>query len=253
MNRAALEIDGVVKRFGGNLALDDVTLRLGPGEIHAVIGPNGAGKSTLFSVIAGEHVPERGAIRVGGRDITRLSPSRRVRLGIARAFQVARVFPGLSVRDNVCAALLAAGGHSGVFWAVRRGREAQAAAHDALAQLHLEGRRDVLAGELSQGDRKRLEIAMVLVLEPAVLLLDEPTAGMSPTETTATVELVRELWSTRGLTVLLTEHDMQVVFDLAQHLTVLHLGHVLASGDPAAVRADPRVTEVYLGSEDGAA
>lgn len=249
MSAAALEIDGVVKRFGGNLALDDVTLSLQSGQIHALIGPNGAGKSTLFSVIAGEHRPDRGAIRLGDRDVTRMSASRRVRLGLARAFQVARVFPQMTAAENVTAAVLSASRRSRVCWSSRPQRSAREAAIDALAQVHLKDRSDALARELAQGDRKRLEIAMVMVLEPSVLLLDEPTAGMSPSETAATVELIRSLWSSRELTVLLTEHDMQVVFDLAHHLTVLHLGHILASGDPAEVRASPEVAEVYLGGQ----
>jgi branched-chain amino acid transport system ATP-binding protein len=249
----ALEIDGVVKRFGGNLALDDVALGVERGEIHAVIGPNGAGKSTLFGVISGEHAPERGAIRLGGRDVTSMSPSGRVRLGVARAFQVARVFPDLTVQDNVVAAVVAATGGSRVLWSSRPLRAARIAATDALAQMRLAALGGRRARELSQGDRKRLEIAMVLVTDPSVLLLDEPTAGMSPEETQATVALIRELWTERGLTVLLTEHDMQVVFDLAQRLTVLHLGRVLMCGDPAEVRASDEVARVYLGGGGGGA
>ena len=249
----ALEIDGVVKRFGGNLALDDVDLNVPLGELHAVIGPNGAGKSTLFSVIAGEHAPERGAIRLDGRDLTKMAPSRRVHLGLARAFQVARVFPDLTVEDNVSAAVLAATGGSRSLWGTRRLRTAREVGREALAQMRLDGHGGQRARELSQGDRKRLEIAMVLVTEPQVLLLDEPTAGMSPDETQATVALIRDLWSSRGLTVLLTEHDMQVVFDLAQRVTVLHLGHVLLTGGPAEVRASDEVAAVYLGGQDAAA
>jgi branched-chain amino acid transport system ATP-binding protein len=250
---AAVEVRGVVKSFAGTLALDDVSLAVPAGQLHAVIGPNGAGKSTLFGVIAGEHRPERGTVHVGGRDVTRMAVHRRVRAGVARAFQVARVFPDMTVRRNVAAAVLAASGAAGVCWRGAPLRAAAAAADEALERLGLAAAGDRAARTLSQGDRKRLEIAMALVLNPTLLLLDEPTAGMSPEETAATVGLVRELWSAGGLTVLLTEHDMQVVFDLAQQLTVLHRGHVLCSGDPAAVRERDDVQEVYLGRSRGSA
>jgi branched-chain amino acid transport system ATP-binding protein len=237
----------VTKSFGGNLVLDDISLTVAAGQIHAVIGPNGAGKSTLFGVIAGEHVPERGRVSLGGRDITRVPPHRRVKLGVARAFQVAHVFPDLTVRENVSSAVIAAAGTAHTFW--RRGplRAAEQAVGAALEQMRLQDLSEQRARELSQGDRKRLEIAMALELRPSLLLLDEPTAGMSPEETASTVALVHELWARTGLTVLLTEHDMQVVFDLAQQLTVLNTGFVLATGEPEEVRAREDVMEVYLG------
>jgi len=246
----AITIDGVVKRFGSHAALDDVALEVPSGEIHAVIGPNGAGKSTLFSVIAGQHVPERGTVTLDGRDITRMKPARRVRLGIARAFQVARVFPQMSVLDNVATAAIASSGSSAVFWHSRPLRPARERALRALREIGLEDHREDLAGGLAQGDRKRLELGMVLVMNPEVLLLDEPTAGMSPQETSETVTLVRELWQRHGLTVLLTEHDMQVVFGLASRLTVLNFGTVLASGDPQEIRGRRDVIDVYLGHGD---
>ncbi|HSF26753.1 MAG TPA: ABC transporter ATP-binding protein [Actinomycetes bacterium] len=252
MTGAALELAGVTKSFGGNLVLDDVTLTIAPGQVHAVIGPNGAGKSTLFGVIAGEHVPERGRVALDGRDITRVPAHRRVGLGVARAFQVAHVFPELTVRENVTSAVIAASGASGTFWRRRPLRVAQPIVDAALDQMRLQDLSERLARELSQGDRKRLEIAMALELRPGLLMLDEPTAGMSPEETAATVALVRELWERTGLTVLLTEHDMQVVFDLAQQLTVLNLGAVLATGEPSEVRAREDVMDVYLGRSHGA-
>ena len=250
---AAVEVRGVVKRFAGNPALDDVDLTVPAGQLHAVIGPNGAGKSTLFGVIAGEHRPERGTIHIAGRDVTRMAAHRRVRAGVARAFQVARIFPDMTVRQNVVAAVIAANGSARVFWRGKPLRSAAAAVDEALERLALTAIGDRVARALSQGDRKRLEIAMALMLRPKLLLLDEPTAGMSPEETAATVELVREIWSLGGLTVLLTEHDMQVVFNLAQQLTVLDRGHVLCSGDPAAIRERDDVKEMYLGRSDGAA
>ena len=244
----AVEVRNVVKRFAGNTALDDVELAVPTGQVHAVIGPNGAGKSTLFGVIAGEHRPDRGSVHVAGRDVTSMSAHRRVKAGVARAFQVARVFSEMTVEENVTAAVVAAHDTSRVFWSGRGLRRARQPVADALEQMGLADLRERQARALSQGDRKRLEIAMALVLEPKLLLLDEPTAGMSPEETAATLELVRELWTRTGLTVLLTEHDMQVVFGLAQQLTVLNRGHVLCTGDPGVVRERDDVKEIYLGA-----
>jgi branched-chain amino acid transport system ATP-binding protein len=247
VDAGGLELVGVVKRFGGHTVLDDVTLSVAAGTIHAVIGPNGAGKSTLFGVIAGETPVERGRILLDGRTITRFSASHRVRIGVARAFQVAHIFPGLTVLDNVVSAALASSRHAHRVWPSRAMGKAREQAHAALEETGLAGLARARAQGLSQGDRKRLEIAVTLQLDPKVLLLDEPTAGMSPEETAATVELVRDLWRRSGLTVLLTEHDMNVVFGLAQQLTVLAAGQVLVTGDPAEVRERSDVRDVYLG------
>jgi branched-chain amino acid transport system ATP-binding protein len=244
----AVEVRNVVKRFAGNTALDDVELSVPAGQVHAVIGPNGAGKSTLFGVIAGEHRPDRGTVHVAGRDVTSMSAHRRVKAGVARAFQVARVFAEMTVEENVTVAVVAAHDTSRVFWSGRGLRRARRPVAEALDEMRLGDLRSRQARALSQGDRKRLEIAMALVLEPKLLLLDEPTAGMSPEETAATVELVHELWARTGLTVLLTEHDMQVVFGLAQQLTVLNRGSVLCTGAPGAVRERDDVREIYLGA-----
>jgi branched-chain amino acid transport system ATP-binding protein len=244
-----LELEGVHKWYGANLALEDVTLQIPEGELHAIIGPNGAGKSTLFGVIAGEHLTEKGRVVFGGRDVTRMSPPRRVAAGMARAFQVARVFPALTVAQNLEVAVLAASHKGFVFWRSTRSclddGQLQAAL-DRVRLTRLAGRR---ARQLSQGDRKRLEIAMALALGARLLLLDEPTAGMSPEETDETVELVRSLWRDGGLTVLLTEHDMKVVFGLAQRITVLQQGRVLCTGDPREVARRPDVIEAYLGKD----
>lgn len=251
MKATDLELTGVTLRFGGHLVLDDIDLLVEAGSIHAVIGPNGAGKSTLFGVIAGEHSPQRGTVRMGERDLNRAAGYRRVGMGVARAFQVAHVFPDFTVRENVAAAIVAArrGGLNFFSGApMRRARDAAERALEDLGMRSLAGRK---ARELSQGDRKRLEIAMSLELEPTVLLLDEPTAGMSPEETAGTVTLIQELWQRTGLTVLLTEHDMTVVFGLAQQLTVLNAGRILATGDPADVRLREDVREVYLGRGHG--
>ena len=242
-----IELRGVTKRFGGNAALDGVDLHVPAGQIHAVIGPNGAGKSTLFGAVAGQLPLDSGTVLLDGRDVTGTSPQRRVRLGIGRAFQVARLFPSLTVRDNIVAAVLARQGKSLVFWSSRAVRGARGEAQQLLDELRLGDLSARLAGSLSQGDRKRLEIAMVLALSSRVLLLDEPTAGMSPEETEATVHLVRQLWAERELTVLITEHDMDVVFGLAQAVTVMYRGTVLCTGDPETVRGRPDVADVYLG------
>lgn len=244
---AAVELKSVSKSFGGNKALDGVDLRLNRGEMHAVIGPNGAGKSTLFAAIAGEFPLDRGTVYLDGRDITRVAAQRRVRLGIGRVFQVARLFPSLSVVDNLTAALVARQGRAFAFWSAGTVRRTRAEAQALLEELRLGPLSHHVAGQLSQGDRKRLEIAMVLALQPRVLLLDEPTAGMSPEETEETVSLIGQLWSARKLSVLITEHDMNVVFNLAQTITVMVRGTVLCTGEPDVVRTRPDVAEVYLG------
>jgi branched-chain amino acid transport system ATP-binding protein len=234
-------------RYGGNTALDGVSLQVAAGDLHAIIGPNGAGKSTLFGVISGEHTPNHGKVLLGGEDITAWRPHRRVRMGIARAFQVARIFPDLSVIRNVETAVLCAQRRTAVFWWPARGEGLTRPASGALELVGMGHLRDRRAAELSQGDRKRLEIAMALTLNTRVLLLDEPTAGMSPEETEATVDLIARLHQDRELTILLTEHDMKVVFRLARVLTVLNRGRVLCSGPPEEIRAMPEVVDIYLG------
>lgn len=248
---AALQLVGITKRYGAHVVLDDVDLEVPAGQLRAVIGPNGAGKSTLFGVISGEHAADVGRVLIAGEDVTTLSAHRRVRRGVARAFQVARVFPRLNVRDNVLAAVLARRRQAATFWrpvgSLGLRREI-----DALLELTaLGGLADRLAGALPQGDRKRLEITMALALQARLLLLDEPTAGMSPEETAATVQLVDRLWRQGNLTVVLTEHDMNVVFKLAQAITVLHRGAVVCTGAPEAVRQRADVREIYLGQDDG--
>lgn len=244
---AEVELRGVTKSFGGNKAVADVNLTLRAGELHAVIGPNGAGKSTLFGAIAGELPLDSGSVLLDGRDVTKVGAAKRVHLGIGRAFQVARLFPTLSVVDNVTAALVARHRRSHVFWSTREVRSARSEATRLLDELRLGALGDRLAGSLSQGDRKRLEIAVVLALDPQVLLLDEPTAGMSPEETEATVALIGDLRTERELSVLITEHDMDVVFGLAERVTVMFRGTVLFTGSPTEVRAREDVAEVYLG------
>lgn len=243
---AQLSVRALTKRYGANVALDTVNLEVGNGELHAVIGPNGAGKSTLFAVIAGELRPTGGQVQLNGKDITMLTPQRRVRLGIARAFQISRIFASLSVLENVVVAEVSRARASGTAWRPLD-TKLRARALPIIEEIGLADLRHRLAGELAQGDRKRLEIAMALQLGARLLLLDEPTAGMSPEETASTIELLQRLWRRGELTVLLTEHDMGVVFRLATQLTVLHRGAVLCSGSPEAIRKRDDVREVYLG------
>ena len=245
-----LSVDRVTKRYPGVVALKDVTLDVPPGQVRAIIGPNGAGKSTLFGAITGETPPEEGKIRFNGRDITGMSAWQVVQLGISRAFQIAKIFPRLTVHENVLAAVLARDGVTPQFWKpIGRYRQAQAAADELLGEVGLVGQHSRHAAILAQGDKKRLEIAMALALRPSLLLLDEPTAGMSIEETQGTVQLVRTLWERHKMTVVLTEHDMSVVFALAEEITVFNRGSVLVSGEPEVVRNHPEVKEVYLGQE----
>jgi branched-chain amino acid transport system ATP-binding protein len=240
------------KSYGRIAVLHDVSLQIGADEAHVVIGPNGAGKTTLFKVLTGEVQANRGAVFFRGEELTRLSAHQRVQRGFGRTFQVARVFGKLSVQDNLRVALEAHRRRAHPW--VGLGREAlrgiAQAIEQGLAEIGLAHQREVLAATLAYGDRKRLELAMVLALDPALLFLDEPTAGMSAAERQATVQLLRSVRQQRRLAMLLTEHDMDVVFGLADRISVLHHGRLIASGTPAAIRADARVQEVYLGQED---
>lgn len=252
MTDLILDARGLTKRYDQFVALQGVELSLAEHEIHALIGPNGAGKSTVFGILAGDLRATAGSVAYRGRDITRMAAWRRTRLGMARSFQIARVFTRFTVEENVRAAVLAAQRRSWIFFRPEGSIETGSMTEQLLAETGLASLRDTLASGLSQGDRKRLEIAMALALGPEVLLLDEPTAGMSPVETAATVRLIRRLWQERGCAVLITEHDMSVVFELAQRITVLHRGEVLRSGAPAEISDDPTVREVYLGAGDDA-
>ena len=241
-----LEISGVAKAFGGFQALIGVSLRVEPGEIAAIIGPNGAGKSTLFNVITGHLVPDAGCINFKGRDITGLPPHAICRLGLARSFQRTNIFPRLSVFDNVQVAILSHEGRAQEMWSRARdlGRERTMA---ILEDVGLAGRAAEASGSLSYGDQKQLELGIALALEPEMLLLDEPTAGMSPQETRSSMALVARIARDRRLTLLFTEHDMGVVFSVAQRIRVLHQGRIIAEGAPDEVRRNDEVKRVYLG------
>jgi branched-chain amino acid transport system ATP-binding protein len=247
MTDPILSLQRLTKAFGGLTATNDVNLELPRGELHAVIGPNGAGKSTLFALVAGQLRPDSGRIILDGRDVTSVVGHRRVKLGVSRAFQVARVFGELTVRQNIEAALLVHTGRSRNFLSRTDNAAISEGVQTTLDDINMSELGPALASDLSQGDRKCLEIGMALALEPRLLLLDEPTAGMSPEETERTVNLVRRLWREREMTVLLTEHDMAVVFGLAQRVTVLHQGAVLATGLPDEIRQRSDVQDIYLG------
>jgi branched-chain amino acid transport system ATP-binding protein len=246
---ALLKVDGLTKRFGGVTASDGIVLDVIRGELHAIIGPNGAGKTTLIGQLAGEVVPNAGRIFFDGQDITSLPVPDRSMLGLARSFQITSLFPDFTALDNVALAVQAHAGHSFHFW--RRAHEEPALrepARVALARVGLGGRADVLVTNLSHGEHRQLEIAMCLATGPRMLLLDEPMAGMGPEESVRIVQMLREL--KRELTILLIEHDMEAVFALADRITVLVYGRVIASGTPAAIRADPAVREAYLGEQE---
>jgi branched-chain amino acid transport system ATP-binding protein len=244
-----LHIEDLTKRFGGVIASDRISLDVAPGELHAVIGPNGAGKTTLIGELAGEVVPDMGRIRFDGRDITALPAYRRSALGLARSFQITSLFPDFTALDNVALAVQAHAGHSFHFWRDARTESAlRGPARAALDRVGLSGRADVTVSKLSHGEHRQLEIAMALATAPRLLLLDEPMAGMGPEESARMVAMLREL--KRELTILLIEHDMEAVFALADRVTVLVYGRVIATGTPEAVRANAEVRQAYLGENE---
>lgn len=246
MTDTMLRVSNLRKSFGALLATNAVDLEVRASEIHAVIGPNGAGKTTLITQLAGETLPDAGRIEFLGRDITRLPPYRRSHLGLARSFQITSVFPDLTLRDNVALAVQAHLGHSYRFWKpARRDRSLIEPAMQALTQIGLADRAHVMASGVSHGEHRQLEIAMALATNPKLLLLDEPMAGMGQEESARMVEILRELKGSKAI--LLVEHDMDVVFALADRITVLVYGEVIASGTPEAIRTDDAVRRAYLG------
>jgi len=239
------------KQFGGVIATDDVGLTVDDGEIHAVIGPNGAGKTTPIAQLAGELEPDAGRISFGGTDVTRRPVHERSQLGLARSFQITSIFRDFTVIDNAALAVQAHRGSSFHFWRnARRDPQLREPAREALAAVGLGGRADAVAGELAHGEQRQLEIAMALATRPKLLLLDEPMAGMGREDGERMVGLLRGLKAGHG--VLLVEHDMDAVFALADRITVLVYGRVIASGSPHAIRNDPRVIEAYLGDTEAA-
>lgn len=231
-------------RFGGLRALDHVNFALAEGEIRAIIGPNGAGKSTFFNCLTGVLRPSSGRIRFNGEDITGLPPDRTSQKGIARSYQITNILPNATVFENARIAAQSRR-HSWSLLAHHRAyRDIAEKADAALAAVGLRGKADELAANLSHGEQRNLEIGIALATEPRLLCLDEPTAGMSAAETHDTMELVRRI--AKGLTIVIVEHDMQVVMELAQRITVFHYGEILAEGAPEEIQSNPRVLEVYL-------
>jgi branched-chain amino acid transport system ATP-binding protein len=249
---ALLSISRLSKRFGGVIASEDVTLEIPAGELHAIIGPNGAGKTTLISQLMGELRPDSGAVIFEGRDITGLPTWQRGQQGLARSFQITSLFLDFTALDNVALAVQAQAGHSFRFWRNARREEAlRAPARAALARVGLAGRENVLVSNMSHGEHRQIEIAMALAMKPRMLLLDEPMAGMGPEESARLVKLLREL--KRELTILLVEHDMEAVFALADRISVLVYGRLIATGKPEEIRHNAEVKKAYLGDGKRAA
>ena len=246
-----LELRDVYKSFGDAQILSGVTLDLRPSERHAVIGPNGAGKSTLFHLISGRYAPTRGEILLDGKSIAGLPPQVINRRGLGRSFQITSIFPRLSVYENLRVAVMRRHGRAyDLFRPIGRARVIREETERLMERVRLAARRESMAGDLSYSEQRALEVGMTLACDPKVLLLDEPMAGMSRDETDHAVELIQEV--TQGKSLLIVEHDMQVVFTLADRITVLVYGEVLASGTPDVIRSDPRVREAYLGEEAAA-
>lgn len=248
MAEPLLALHGVVKRFGGLTATDAVALDVRAGEVHALIGPNGAGKTTLVAQIAGSLAPDAGRIVFDGQDITRMPLHERVAAGLARSYQVTSIFKSFDVRDNVALAVQARSGTSLSFWRPVRTERALAAEAEALAaEVGLGQRLDERADALSHGEQRALEVALALATRPKLVLLDEPMAGAGPEDSRRLVQLIQRV--RRSVTVLLVEHDMDAVFRLADRISVLVGGRVIATGTPEAIRRDEAVRRAYLGDE----
>jgi branched-chain amino acid transport system ATP-binding protein len=243
-----LRVENLVRRFGGIVATDNLSLDVSRGELHAIIGPNGAGKTTLISQLTGQLLPNSGSIRFAGQDITHLPAYRRSALGLARSFQITSLLPDFTALDNVALAAQAHDGHSFHFW-----RDARAESHlreaalAALNRVGLASRAETLVSKLSHGEQRELELAVALATKPQLLLLDEPMAGLGITESARMVKLLQEL--RREVTIVLVEHDMDAVFALADRITVLVYGRVIASDIPAAIRSNEEVRRAYLGDQ----
>ena len=243
-----LRIENLRKNFGGLVVTDGVSMTIGEGELHAVIGPNGAGKTTLINQISGTLAPSAGTIYLNGADVTALPPNKRAELGLARSFQITSVLPRFSALENVALAVQARSGSSYRFIGCADKENAlNDAAMAALTEVSLDRRADILAVHLSHGEKRALELAIALAMQPKLLLLDEPMAGTGPEESERLIVVLQRLKGRFAM--MLVEHDMNAVFALADRISVLTYGRILASGQPAAVRADPAVMTAYLGEE----
>jgi branched-chain amino acid transport system ATP-binding protein len=246
-----LDIRGVTKRFGSLIAVNNVSMRVEAGELRAIIGPNGAGKTTFFNMISGFFAPTAGDIVFDGSVVTKMAVAGRVAMGMARTFQITEIFPELTVRENIRIGVESAQGFRLRFWlGARQTAEVNRGIDEALTQTGLTGKADRLVGELSHGDQRAAEIATALTLKPRLLLLDEPTAGMGEQETFAVANLIRRLHRNSAYTIVLIEHDMRVVFNLADRITVLGEGKMLAEGTPAEISENPIVQDAYLGKAE---
>ncbi|AXK81826.1 ABC transporter ATP-binding protein [Pseudolabrys taiwanensis] len=246
---ALLQVENLAKRFGGIVATDDVVITIPEGELHAVIGPNGAGKTTLIAQLTGQLMPDAGRVRFGDTDITYLPMYQRSMLGLARSFQITSLFLDLSVLDNVALAVQAHAGHSFHFWRdARKQDDLRGPARAALERVGLADRANRRAAALSHGEHRQLELAMALAGKPRMMLLDEPMAGLGPEESARMVTMLREL--KKQYTILLVEHDMEAVFALADRISVLVYGRVVATGTPDEIRNNPQVREAYLGDHE---
>jgi branched-chain amino acid transport system ATP-binding protein len=243
-----LRVEKLVRRFGGIVATDNVSLDVAGGELHAIIGPNGAGKTTLISQLTGQLLPHSGAIYLAGQDITSVPAYRRSALGLARSFQITSLLSDFTASDNVALAAQAHDGHSFRFWRdARKEKNLRRMAQAALDRVGLGGRADTLVSKLSHGEQRELELAVALATSPQVLLLDEPMAGLGITESARMVKLLQEL--RREVTIVLVEHDMDAVFALADRISVLVYGRVIASGAPPEIRQNEEVKRAYLGEQ----
>jgi branched-chain amino acid transport system ATP-binding protein len=245
----ALAVRDVSLQIGGARILDEVNLAVAPGSFVGVIGPNGAGKTTLFNVVSGTMRPTTGSVQLGGRDITTAAVHHRARAGLGRTFQTSSIFPRLSVLENVrLAAQATLGGSLSVVRFPRRSDRANAEAAECLAEVGLADKRGVPAGDLSHGEKRKLEIAVLLATAPSVVLLDEPMAGVGSADVEGLAEIILALHRERGCTILMVEHHMEVLLGLVEKVAVMYFGSVIAFDEPRAVMADPRVQDAYLGS-----
>ena len=244
-----LEINGLVKKFGGVMATNDVSLSFAEGSLSAVIGPNGAGKTTLFNQITGHLLPDQGEILLNGENLVGLKPREIVAKGLGRAFQVASIFPTFSVLDALMSSVSAHEMKSEKLFQPFDNKVVRERAEQLLAVLGLESVGHVASSKISHGDQKVLDIGLALALKPRVLLLDEPTAGMGPDERWQMVRTVQRLWEDNNLTLIFIEHDMDIVFEIAQHIHVLRYGALIASGNADEIRTNEEVIEAYLGRE----